>query len=353
MAGGPVDAAVDAACIPDVPSDFEACANAVAVCGEIMVADGCGDNVPITCGTCGAPDTCQENLCICISPTDAELCALHAAGCGTLTDVDPCGRPRTVNCGVCTDIDSDGVVDDVDNCVGTSNPTQTDANGNMVGDVCEVRLIGFSGNKSSTGSLGFAAGATSGPLTHILFVSWDRTPDGVSQLVDIGTVSGLGLLWTNLATECSDTDGDLGHAIYVADGIADAGMEIDVGFSSDPDHAIGFLAHIDNVEDLEVFSSQHAPCGIDSSSGTASYSAMVDIPRPGDLLLGSVAYNEATSHDPIAPYSEFFEEGNNVLNMATFGWLALGPLPLPDTSGGDFGTTTPWHHFAVVALSPR
>lgn len=40
--------------------------------------------------------------------------------------------------GVCSDIDEDGVCDEVDNCVNTPNADQTDANNNGIGDACEV-----------------------------------------------------------------------------------------------------------------------------------------------------------------------------------------------------------------------
>jgi hypothetical protein len=40
--------------------------------------------------------------------------------------------------GICTDLDQDGICDEEDNCVQAPNPDQTDANGNGIGDVCEM-----------------------------------------------------------------------------------------------------------------------------------------------------------------------------------------------------------------------
>lgn len=38
---------------------------------------------------------------------------------------------------ICDDLDDDGVLDALDNCVGLFNPAQRDSNGNGIGDACE------------------------------------------------------------------------------------------------------------------------------------------------------------------------------------------------------------------------
>ncbi len=48
-----------------------------------------------------------------------------------LGGVDPCAN----NGG---DTDGDGICDDIDNCISTNNPDQTDSNGNGIGDACEL-----------------------------------------------------------------------------------------------------------------------------------------------------------------------------------------------------------------------
>ena len=39
-----------------------------------------------------------------------------------------------------TDVDTDGICDDVDNCVGIANPSQQDADSDGIGDACELNL---------------------------------------------------------------------------------------------------------------------------------------------------------------------------------------------------------------------
>jgi hypothetical protein len=44
---------------------------------------------------------------------------------------------------LCDDADADAVCDDVDNCVGTANPSQADSDQNGAGDACEVVCVTF------------------------------------------------------------------------------------------------------------------------------------------------------------------------------------------------------------------
>jgi hypothetical protein len=62
--------------------------------------------------------------------TQAECDKFHSPNAGTAA--------VRQDLGVCSDVDTDDVQDQIDNCPGVANNDQTDANGNGIGDVCET-----------------------------------------------------------------------------------------------------------------------------------------------------------------------------------------------------------------------
>jgi hypothetical protein len=62
--------------------------------------------------------------------TQAECNRYHVPTAGNASDV--------AYIGVCADTESDGIVDNVDNCPSLVNVDQLDLNRNGVGDVCEL-----------------------------------------------------------------------------------------------------------------------------------------------------------------------------------------------------------------------
>ncbi|MDR0967127.1 MAG: lamin tail domain-containing protein [Myxococcales bacterium] len=85
-----------------------------AECGTIEVDDGCGDQLSITCPSCGqgqycdASNTCQDDDGSCVptltvAQAEAQECGTGAgqAECGPTTLDDGCGRPLNLHCGGC------------------------------------------------------------------------------------------------------------------------------------------------------------------------------------------------------------------------------------------------------------
>jgi hypothetical protein len=100
-----------------------------AISGTPTADDGDGDGEP------DATDNCPRVF----NPSQADL-----DGDGAGDACDPC--PLDADAATCappdpTDLDRDGVLDTVDNCPRVPNPGQEDADGNGVGDVCEVTAL--------------------------------------------------------------------------------------------------------------------------------------------------------------------------------------------------------------------
>ncbi|MSR40368.1 MAG: hypothetical protein EXS10_00480 [Phycisphaerales bacterium] len=139
--------------VADVDSDGDGVAN----CN-----DGCPTNpakiAPGQCG-CSVADTDSDGdgvaNCNDGCPTDPAKIAAGQCGCG-VSDIDSDGdgvancndgcptdpsktAPGACGCGVAeTDTDGDGVKDCFDNCDSVANASQTDCNGNQIGDACET-----------------------------------------------------------------------------------------------------------------------------------------------------------------------------------------------------------------------
>ncbi|HUV83088.1 MAG TPA: PGF-pre-PGF domain-containing protein [archaeon] len=100
---------------------------------------------PGTCG-CGIADTDSDadGIADCndLCPDDADKTVAGICGCGVAdSDIDGDGTPDCND--ACpndpdNDAEGDGFCSDVDNCPTISNPDQTDADGNGIGDACET-----------------------------------------------------------------------------------------------------------------------------------------------------------------------------------------------------------------------
>ncbi len=95
--------------------------------------DGIPDNVD-NCGTFN-PDQHDQD-----SDGIGDPCDTDIDGDGILDVSDPCPYDPTNNC--VGDADSDGILDGVDNCPNTWNPSQTDTDGDLIGDACDWDLDG-------------------------------------------------------------------------------------------------------------------------------------------------------------------------------------------------------------------
>jgi cysteine-rich repeat protein len=103
------------------------------VCGDGIVQPGeaCDDGNLAVGDGCDA--TCQQEVC-----GNGILQAGEACDDGNLYDWDGCSS----TCGpTCSDVDGDHVCDEDDNCPTDANPSQSDTNGNGVGDACESTCV--------------------------------------------------------------------------------------------------------------------------------------------------------------------------------------------------------------------
>jgi hypothetical protein len=192
--------------------------------GTIDCLDQCpsdpGKTEPGICG-CGTADTDTDSDgtpdCNDGCPADPGKTAPGVCGCGTAdTDTDSDGTPDcndgcpadpgktapgVCGCGTAdTDSDSDTVLDCNDNCPLLSNPDQTDANGNSIGDACETlpdltaswTSLKFNSNNSTlsgrtkilnTGNL------NAGTFTVSYYLSTNGTDLGT--LIGTSTISGV------------------------------------------------------------------------------------------------------------------------------------------------------------------
>jgi hypothetical protein len=138
---------------PETDSDGDGTAD----CVDFCPADP-GKNEPGVCG-CGAPEDAdydEEPDCVEACPLDHDKVDPGVCGCGVPDD----------------DIDADGILDCEDNCPTVPNVDQVDADGNGVGDPCDL------------------GGAFSGTIS----LAWDsieEDPDLVGYRVYVGTTSGV------------------------------------------------------------------------------------------------------------------------------------------------------------------
>ncbi len=118
---------------PDEPNEMgctaptpgpEACEQAGAQCGMVLVLDACGASHPVDCGGCEG-GACIANMCEACEPeTDEALCAREQRCAPFITD-DRCGVTRQVSCAAsscdetltrCDNLTGQCVCDDPDPC---------------------------------------------------------------------------------------------------------------------------------------------------------------------------------------------------------------------------------------------
>ena len=115
----------------------------------------CDDHDPCTVDSCDAQGGCQH---VAKSCDDGNACTTDTCDSqtGVCQNTNTCPNNRDSNC-TDGDSDGDGVCNAADNCPNTANPTQAEANGNGVGDVCE--------SSSNSGDPGKGGGSSGGTYT--------------------------------------------------------------------------------------------------------------------------------------------------------------------------------------------
>ena len=101
----------------------------------------------------------------------------------------------------CTDTDTDGVCDEVDNCVNTPNPDQTDTDGDGVGDACDNCPAVINADQTDTDGDGVGDACDNCPAV-INADQTDTDGDGVGDLCEIlGCTDDAAINYLETATE--------------------------------------------------------------------------------------------------------------------------------------------------------
>ena len=98
-AGQVCDAAGRCVCLGE--SDEAMCQRLGKDCGQLTADDSCGVPRTVACGSCDAPNRCEDNVCVCQPESRGAFCGRLAKQCGQVNDLDQCGQPRVEDCGSC------------------------------------------------------------------------------------------------------------------------------------------------------------------------------------------------------------------------------------------------------------
>jgi len=133
-------------------------------------------------------DASVDNQTIVITPTElapcnefifSKLTTRIEAFIPTVVDVPMFG----------TDIDSDGIIDELDNCPNSVNPSQSDADSDDVGDVCDLCPNDYDPNQEDPDDDGIGSACDNCP-NDANFSQADSDGDGIGDACDTGPVCG-------------------------------------------------------------------------------------------------------------------------------------------------------------------
>ena len=180
--------------------------------GDVCDLQTCGNGIVESVGT--TPEQCDDSNimnddgCDSTCQTEKKVTLCHAAGqigtlhYNTLTisenaaygpagHLNENGTPQAghendylgVCRSTCDDSDSDGICNDVDNCITTANPDQKDTDGDGVGDACDNCVNTFNLNQADADADGIGDACDNCPLTSNI-TQLDTDNDGLGNACD-------------------------------------------------------------------------------------------------------------------------------------------------------------------------
>lgn len=364
-----------------IETDADFCLRAN-TCGATTATDACGIERTVDCGGCPGTETCggggDQNTCGCSA---AVACDALGYECGTKDLSGTCSNLGNGDCGSCgagtctnnlcvcpPGTAFNGIsCADIDECLLNTDNCDTNATcANTAGSFSCTCNAGYSGNGvtcaaitvptvaqvvSATGDIDITTADLAGSTTDVYFVFVSiRTG---SRVVD--SVTGLGLTWARLDTECDGNDTQR-LEVWGARGNATTGG-VRVQLSDTPFATVVTALRVTNAAAVGstgniVTDNSSSTNNCSNSSAAAGYTYGYT-PGSGSLVLTGIA-TTGRSHTPGANFTELSDQtknggmGNNA-GLAVMSRLGAGAALQVN---GTFSQTSHWASISFEVAGP-